>query len=506
MLSLAELRRAVFLLDARIRGHRLQAVAQPAVDSLVLTLYGGASSAGNGRRHHLRFSCRSGSARVSVCERVPRGLPAPGPLVQYLRAHGVGARVSDVRLVGEDRQLALALGAADGELDLLLAIFGQRSNVILLDKSGCILSTLRPLAQTRPELAIGRPWRAPASAPPPPGKDRFSTEPDAHYLEAIEAFYAEDESRGELEALRRRLARAFRKRRKNLDRKLEKLDREIEAAGCDMNLERQGELLKGVLSQVRKGQEFALARDYETGKEVSIPLDATKTPSENLSHIFKRFRRAVRTLSKSGEQHDSALAAHRDLDESQREFESLDDSPDAGALHALEAFAARSAIRALLTRYAPEPANRPPTRRRGKAARDELPARLLPRRYRTEVGLEIWVGRSDAGNDHLSIRLARGNDLFFHLDGAPGSHVVLRTEGRADPPSEAVLDACELAVNFSKLRAATRADVHVVPIKNVKKPKGAKPGLVFVHGGKTVHLRRSPGRLKRLLAARIDSS
>ena len=120
MLSLAEMRRAAALLDVRIRGHRLQAVAQPAADSLVLTLYGGASSAESGRRQHLRLSCRPGSARVSVCGRVPRGLPAPGPFVQFLRAHGVGARVSDVRLVGGDRQLALGLGTADGELELLL--------------------------------------------------------------------------------------------------------------------------------------------------------------------------------------------------------------------------------------------------------------------------------------------------------------------------------------------------------------------------------------------------
>ena len=71
--------------------------------------------------------------------------------------------------------------------------------------------------------------------------------------------------------------------------------------------------------------------------------------------------------------------------------------------------------------------------------------------------------------------------------------MILRTEGRLDPPSEAVLDACELAVHFSKQRDATRADVHVVPIANVRKPRGAKPGLVTVHGGKTVHLRRTPG-------------
>ena len=81
---------------------------------------------------------------------------------------------------------------------------------------------------------------------------------------------------------------------------------------------------------------------------------------------------------------------------------------------------------------------------------------------------------------------------------------MLRTEGRSDPPAEAVLDACELSVHFSKFKRAGRADVHVVPIKNVKKPKGAKPGLVTVHGGKTVHLRRTPARLERLLSARIE--
>jgi predicted ribosome quality control (RQC) complex YloA/Tae2 family protein len=67
-----------------------------------------------------------------------------------------------------------------------------------------------------------------------------------------------------------------------------------------------------------------------------------------------------------------------------------------------------------------------------------------------------------------------------------------------------VLDACELAVHFSKSKRATRADVHAVPIANVRKPKGAKPGLVTVHGGKTIHLRRSDARLERLLADRIE--
>jgi predicted ribosome quality control (RQC) complex YloA/Tae2 family protein len=160
-------------------------------------------------------------------------------------------------------------------------------------------------------------------------------------------------------------------------------------------------------------------------------------------------------------------------------------------------------------KYAPAAAadrsrpDRPPEQKLGKHT---VPNRLMPRRYRSAGGLEIWVGRSAAGNDHLSLRLARGKDLFFHLDGAPGSHVVLRTEGRTDPPAEALLDACELAVHFSKFKNATRADVHAVPIANVRKPKGSKPGLVSVHGGKTIHLRRAEARLKRILEARIDGS
>ena len=133
-----------------------------------------------------------------------------------------------------------------------------------------------------------------------------------------------------------------------------------------------------------------------------------------------------------------------------------------------------------------------------------VPRRLVPRRYPTAGGFEIWVGRSDAANDYLTTRLARGKDLCFHLDGAPGSHVILRTEGRDDAPSDAGLAACELAVHYSKAKNATRADVHVVPIRNMKKPKGAKPGLVTVHGGRTVHLRRTEARLERVLAARIE--
>ena len=169
---------------------------------------------------------------------------------------------------------------------------------------------------------------------------------------------------------------------------------------------------------------------------------------------------------------------------------------------AMERLASQAGIHRLLGRYHAK--RKPVVAPIKSSGTRQTPARLLPKRYKTQDGLEIWVGRSDEGNDHLTTRLARGNDLFFHLEGYPGSHVVLRTEGRSDPPPKSLLDACELAVHFSKLKNAGSTDVHVAPIKNVKKPKGAKPGLVYVRSGKTIHLRRNPRRLQNILASRLD--
>ncbi len=303
---------------------------------------------------------------------------------------------------------------------------------------------------------------------------------------------------------RRRVEQALRREARRLDRKLEKLDGELRRAHEASRLGREGELLKGVLPSVRRGDASVTARDFETGEDVEIALDPALSPGENLDRLFRRYQKALRSLQKAGAQEDAVRAARAELAALEAELAELVGS---GAdPEAMAAFVARPAVARLLPKPEEKPARRAPrsgddTRVLGK---QRVPARLAPRRYATAGDLEIWVGRSAAGNDHLSLRLARGKDLFFHLDGAPGSHVILRTGGRDDPPSEAVLDACELAVHFSRFKNASRADVHVVPAANVRKPKGAKPGLVTVHGGRTVHLRRVPKRLERVLAARIE--
>ncbi len=158
MLFLGELERAARILEGLVVGHRVQAVVQPDAQSVVLTLYG------DGARTHLLFSGRPGSARVSRLAAPPRALPEPPAFARYLRAHVMGARVGGVRLLDGDRQLALRLDAADGAFELLLQIFGRRSNVYLL-REGALVAALRPLRETRSELSPGEPWRSPEGRP-----------------------------------------------------------------------------------------------------------------------------------------------------------------------------------------------------------------------------------------------------------------------------------------------------------------------------------------------------
>jgi len=501
MLSLVELQRVVRVLAPAITGQRLQQVAQPDAQSVVLTSYGAVPGA-DARRCHLLMSADPDAARLALLAAPSRRLPKPPAFTQYLRAHWLGARVAGVRLLGGDRVAALDLEGAAGRARMLLQILGKRSNLYLLDADACLLAALRPLAATRPELAVGEPWHPPSSGPPRSGEDRFAARSDAELFAALERHYAQEASTSDHGRLRRRLEQALRKDERRLDRKLAKLEAELSAAREASGLGRQGELLKGALSRVRRGDREVTLRDPETGEPASIELDPALSPAENLDSLFRRYRKAVRRLARGGAQQDAVRDARRALAALAEAYREVADDPGA-----LRVWSETPAARELLERHARREGDARPRARPSAEVQlggRTLPRRLLPRRYRTAGGLEIWVGRSDAANDFLTTRLARGKDLFFHLEGAPGSHVVLRTGGRDDPPPDAILDACELAVHHSKQRKASRADVHVVPIKNVRKPRGAKPGLVMVHGGRTIHLRRTPARLERILAARFD--
>ncbi len=500
MLTLRELRRASALVEGRLLGARLARGVQSGRFELVLVLETGGRDPPR-EKHALLLSVRPGLGRVSVVDAAPSAPETLPPLAQFLRAHVVGTRLASVEVAPGDRITTLRFDGAEETWRLRLSLMGARSNVYLSDGSDLLRMTLRPLEETRRDLALGEAWRDPEPHPRPEGEDRFAEVSDGDFFAALERAAGEKAKAGASGDLAGELRRALRRRGQQVGRKLGLLEQDLAAGERAAELEHAGELLKSNLARVRKGATEVWVEDPATGARLAIPLDPALSPAANLEDIFRRYRKELRRASRAGEEIGALREQERRLGEL---ADSLEAIVAAGAdPKALDELAAVPELARLVARARPQEraGEEPKPRRRGPPG---VPARLLPRRYQSATGLEIWVGRSDEGNDFLSTRLARGNDLFFHLDGSPGSHVVLRTEGRSDPPSEAVLEACELAVHFSRQRGASRAAVHVAPIKNLKKPKGAKPGLVFVHGGRTVQLRHEPARLGRVLEARIE--
>jgi predicted ribosome quality control (RQC) complex YloA/Tae2 family protein len=502
MLSLAELEMALAALRSGWLGARLDRVIQPAADEVVLRLAGGTGREASDRLL-LLLSCRPGFARISALSRAPQAPPTPPGFAQYLKAHLEGGRLREADLRHRDRQASLRFETREGAFFLLLQILGPRSNLYVLDARERVLVAARPLAETRRELVLGEPWRDPESPPPPPGENRFAGLGDGEVLVAIEAHYAATQAEARTEGLRQRIARALRRQRASLERKAAHLRADAAAAEDAPALERMGELLKSHLRDIRPGQREVEVEDFATSERVRIPLDPALSAPANLEALFRRARKAARRGQKAAVEASALEERERDLAGLESALEAAGEDPAA-----LRSLAERPEMERLLARQSPEPAERPaearPARRVWKLGRRELPARLAPRCYRTRDGLEVWVGRSDEGNDLLTTRLARGNDLFLHLEGSPGSHVVLRTEGRGEVPQESLLEAAELAVQFSTQKKVSRASVHVAAIKDVSKPSGAKPGLVYVHRGRTFTLRRDPERLRRILASRLD--
>lgn len=122
-------------------------------------------------------------------------------------------------------------------------------------------------------------------------------------------------------------------------------------------------------------------------------------------------------------------------------------------------------------------------------------------KYALPGGWEVLAGKTDADNDLLSLKTARANDLWFHVHGLPGSHVILRRLPRSElssatggpegekPTNDLIKQAAAIAAWHSKARTAGIVPVSCTEAKNVSKPRGAKPGSVCIKREKTVKVR-----------------
>jgi len=461
-----------------------------------------------GKRNVL-VSTRPGLARLHLADDPGESPESPSEEAAALRELLSGARVVAVDQPGADRlmRIRFARGVDDGErrTDLLLELFGGSGRLLVIDET----SRRVRFRHGRGGIETGDRYRFPEPPPRPAAGFAIPFEPrallpeelrgrEAPFHRFIELRMASEEARRDRVGLREGLLVRLRREAKRRRSLAEKLRAERADAARWESWQKWGELLKGSLPELRRGLASATVTDwFEPGApRLEIPLDPVLAPLENVERCFRRARKGKRALVSL----DGRLAAlDADLATAEELLSAIAPPPgsDASADPVEEEAALARAAEWLASaeRSRPERAPAVAPERRGSA-----PAKRGPRRYRTREGLDVLAGRNARENEELSIRIAHGNDLFFHRADRPGPHVILRVpRGRSAAP-ESIDDAAYVAAYLSGWRGPEAALVTWTEAKNVRKPKGLPPGKVLVHRTREHRVEFRDGRIGSLAA------
>ena len=250
-----------------------------------------------------------------------------------------------------------------------------------------------------------------------------------------------------------------------LERNVRKLDLQTkQLKDCDKmdKYRTYGELLNVYGYSAHEGDKEITVNDYNTGKDITIPLDPTLSATQNAKKYFDRYTKLKRTREALEEQ-------MKEVSETIEQLESVSNSLDIARSEAdlsqiKEELAASGYIKS--------------GSQGKKGTRDKQKSR--PFHYVSSDGFDIYVGKNNLQNDELTFKTANGGDWWFHAKKIPGSHVVLLTGGK-EVPDRAFEEAAALAAFYSKGKNQEKVEIDYLRRKDVKKPGGAKPGFVVYY-------------------------
>ena len=258
-------------------------------------------------------------------------------------------------------------------------------------------------------------------------------------------------------------------------RKLANQEKELEATFDRERLRQLGDIVTANIHRIERGQARLIAADFYDPemKEIEIPLNVTLSPQQNAAKFYKDYNKAKHAEKFLTEQ----IALGR-----------TEESYLASVLEALD----RAETEADITDIRTELIEGGYLRPTGQKKQMKTPA-SKPMQFTSSDGIQILVGRNNRQNDLLTTKLAYKTDLWLHVQKAHGSHVIIACAG-APVPDQTVTEAAELAAWFSQARQGHNVPVDLCPVRQVKKPAGAKPGMVVYENYRTVYV--TPHELK----------
>lgn len=290
--------------------------------------------------------------------------------------------------------------------------------------------------------------------------DTFSNLLDAYYVRREQAERVKQKGQDLVKTVTNATAR--------LRRKLAMQEKELSQTRDRETLRLRGELIIANLYRMQRGMgTVAVENYYEEGcPTVEIPLDVRLSPRENADRYFKQYAKAKTAEKVLTEQIEKGNTELSYLESVRQEIEQAESEQDFNDIRA-------------------ELVEGGYLRQGGKKGGFQRQSR--PREFRSTAGLRILVGRNNAQNDKLTHKTAQKWDIWLHTQKIHGSHVILCTDG-AQPDEQSLLEAAMLAAWFSQGREGSKVPVDYTPVKYVKKPPQARPGMVIYTTYRTLYV------------------
>ncbi|MFQ5736759.1 MAG: NFACT family protein [Thermodesulfobacteriota bacterium] len=464
-------------LDAELRGGVVSKVCQPDERTLVLKVFK------HGATVSVLISANPAFPRMHIIkEEAFVNPPRPLRLCAYLRSRITGARIEGVIQPEGERiaRIDLAKGRVpDPERFTLIAeLTGKSSNVILVDSEGVVLESMKRFPPETSVRAVepGLPL-APLPSLKGAGKGEAAVEVERRgresWNEAAERHYSALAAEQAAVAMRNALRRAIARAEKRAARKVGNLEGDRSRAQRELAFYGVGELLAANLGRASRGMTEVEAVDYTKvpPEKVAIKLDPKLSPRENMDKYFKRARKAKVALGLLKERIPRARAETEYIASLYYE---LDDAVGTEDLRAVE----EELIEGGYIKQVRE-------KEKERAARPEP-----VRRSTSSEGFEVLCGKSGPGNDLIVKKYAGREDIWLHASGVPGSHVLIKVDGRrGELTKKTIEEAAAFAAFHSKARACGLVEVVYTEAKHVKKPRGAKPGSVTISAFKSIRVR-----------------
>ncbi|KAL4552242.1 hypothetical protein Ndes2526B_g06467 [Nannochloris sp. 'desiccata'] len=311
-------------------------------------------------------------------------------------------------------------------------------------------------------------------------------------LRFMRSYYGWFESGNEFEQAKQRVLKGVSNAVTRISKKIASLERQSSDPSVHEGTSHFADLIMANIHTIKPAASSITVEDWNTGLDVTVPLDATKTAIECAKDYYKKARkqrRAVDQVAPLLEEARQQLEYLQDTECMVQQLEGKDVIEDVAALRETESelvadgFMKASSDAALAEKAAGKArkaAKKTSKRQKNGGGNGNGEDGEGYRRYSSPSGFTVLIGRNSKQNDYLTTRMAQATDVWMHARGVPGAHVLLRV-----PPGKEAADGdlqytADLAAFFSRARSEGKLDVTVANPAHITKPKGAKPGQVLV--------------------------